>query len=87
MTKFVDILEMVVVVPLVFLLIAIAYVWKLEIVQYYTKMQRSADKEPESTQMARAKSSALSCPPWGELRRRGRTDEELGVRSNRYLGK
>ncbi|KAF5508881.1 Homeobox protein Wariai [Colletotrichum fructicola] len=75
------------VVPLLFLLVAIAYVWKLEIVQYYSKMQRNAAKEFQPAEITRAKSSALSCPPLGVLRRRGRADEEHGVSSNSDLGK
>ncbi|KAI8182787.1 hypothetical protein K4K51_000610 [Colletotrichum sp. SAR 10_75] len=50
------------VVPLLFLLVAIAYVWKLEIVQYYSKMQRNAAKESQPTEITRAKSS------WAGLR-------------------
>ncbi|KAI8275053.1 hypothetical protein K4K59_010359 [Colletotrichum sp. SAR11_240] len=43
------------VVPLLFLLVAIAYVWKLEIVQYYSKMQRNAAKEFQPPEITRAK--------------------------------
>ncbi|KAF3810300.1 hypothetical protein GCG54_00002758 [Colletotrichum gloeosporioides] len=68
-------------------LYVISYVWKLEIVQYYSKMQRNATKESRPIKAARAKSSALFCPPLRGLRSRGRADEEHGVSSNSDLGK